>query len=191
LWKLEYQVTGLDLSASLLASARRKYPEIEFTQADVRSLPFETGTFDQALFSFNGLGHVYPAAEFRRALAEIARVLKPGGIFIYSGHNIIGRFGRYACPVSNFLMRGLPDITKTIIWQFRGSLPWRWYWRYKEAFGDIVVFSAPPWVHKKLHRLTGFETLDLVGGLFQPNRRSETWLTLREHHIHYVLRRKA
>ena len=70
-----------DLSPVMLERARmeakrRDLGQIEFTEADVEALPFETGTFDLCL-SYTGL-HCFldPAA----GLAEMARVLRPGGM---------------------------------------------------------------------------------------------------------------
>jgi ubiquinone/menaquinone biosynthesis C-methylase UbiE len=48
---------------------------IELTEADITALPFDDGTFDLCI-SFNGL-HCLP--DQRSALAEVGRVIKPGG----------------------------------------------------------------------------------------------------------------
>jgi SAM-dependent methyltransferase len=191
LWKAGYPVIGLDLSAGLVEAARKKYSQIEFKQGDVRSLPFESGMFDQVLFSFNGFDHLYPVEDFLKGLGEIRRVLRPGGALIYSGHNILGLLGRNLKPLKKFFVVGLPEIIKTLSLQSRNAQPWRWYWRYQEWFGYLVMFSAPPSVHRKLHDSGGFETVEVVGGWFHPVYHSERWLTFREHHIHYALRRKG
>lgn len=76
-------VTGVDASAEMLAHARETYnaPNIRFQQADVRSLPFETGSFDKvtARMVFH---HVLEGAE--TGIQEIFRILRPGGIFVFS-----------------------------------------------------------------------------------------------------------
>ena len=69
-----------DISPYMLERARPRAEAsgvegIELTEADAFSLPFDDGTFDLCV-SFNGL-HCLP--EQRPALAEIARVIKPGG----------------------------------------------------------------------------------------------------------------
>ena len=69
-----------DISPYMLERAKARADRsgvdgIELTEADVFSLPFDDVTFDLCV-SFNGL-HCLP--EQRPALAEIARVLKPGG----------------------------------------------------------------------------------------------------------------
>jgi ubiquinone/menaquinone biosynthesis C-methylase UbiE len=70
-------VTGSDFSGSMIAIARRTFPEIAFVQGDAHDLPFKNATFDRVLMNF-GLLHV---SHPERACAEACRVLKPGGKF--------------------------------------------------------------------------------------------------------------
>jgi SAM-dependent methyltransferase len=76
-----YRVVGVDRSKPLLAEARRRaegarWPKL--TQADYRKLPFADGSFDAAVCLFSSLGYLGDE-EDTNALAEIGRVLRPGG----------------------------------------------------------------------------------------------------------------
>jgi ubiquinone/menaquinone biosynthesis C-methylase UbiE len=76
-----YRVTGVDRSAALLDEARRRtgherWPKL--VQADYRELPFADASFDGALNLFSSLGYL-SAEEDTHVLAEIGRVLRPGG----------------------------------------------------------------------------------------------------------------
>ena len=76
-----YKVTGVDRSAALLEEARRRtgherWPKL--VQADYRELPFPDESFDAALNLFTSLGYLGIEAD-TRVLAEIGRVLRPGG----------------------------------------------------------------------------------------------------------------
>jgi ubiquinone/menaquinone biosynthesis C-methylase UbiE len=76
-----YRVVGADRSAALLEEARRradgaKWPKL--VQADYRDLPFADESFDAALNLFSSLGYLGDE-EDTKALAEIGRVLRPGG----------------------------------------------------------------------------------------------------------------
>lgn len=68
-------VTGVDFSARMIATARRDVPAATFEVADVEALPFADQAFDLAISNFGFQHFADPAA----ALTEIARVLKPGG----------------------------------------------------------------------------------------------------------------
>jgi ubiquinone/menaquinone biosynthesis C-methylase UbiE len=76
-----YRVTGIDRSQALLDEARRRAgdgPAPEFVRADYRDLPFADASFDAALNLFTSIGFLGDE-EDTRALAEIGRVLRPGG----------------------------------------------------------------------------------------------------------------
>ena len=59
----------------MLERARRKSGEIEWVQGDALALPFEDDSFDAATVGFG----VRNLEDLDRGLAELARVLRPGG----------------------------------------------------------------------------------------------------------------
>lgn len=69
------QVVACDLSEGMIEVGRQRHPELEFVQGDATNLPFADASFDAATISF-GLRNV---VDTRRALEEMARVVKPGG----------------------------------------------------------------------------------------------------------------
>ncbi|HET9250710.1 MAG TPA: class I SAM-dependent methyltransferase [Candidatus Eisenbacteria bacterium] len=78
------RATGLDLTPELLERARENARlarvEIDWHQGDAEELPFEDRTFDMVLSQF---GHMFaPRPEV--AVAEMLRVLKPGGTIAFS-----------------------------------------------------------------------------------------------------------
>lgn len=68
-------VVGIDFSPEMIAEAGKRHPRIEFRQADAMKLPFGDDEFDAVTISF-GLRNVQDP---KQALAEMYRVLKPGG----------------------------------------------------------------------------------------------------------------
>ena len=74
-------VCGIDPSASLLAGARRKAMHsglsIDFQPGGIEQLPYPDQSFDVVLSTF--MMHHLPDDIKRQGLAEIARVLRPGG----------------------------------------------------------------------------------------------------------------
>ena len=80
-------VTGLDLSAGMVATARANAAaagvgNVEFHQGDAEELPFGDASFDGSVCSL-GLMHVPDPG---RALAELARVIVPGGRLVANVH---------------------------------------------------------------------------------------------------------
>ena len=78
-------VVALDLSAGMLARAaelnRSTGVGVPLLQADAGALPMGDGTLDLACSAFGGLPFV---ADVEGVLAEVARVLRPGGRFVAS-----------------------------------------------------------------------------------------------------------
>jgi SAM-dependent methyltransferase len=74
--------TGLDLNGPGIAMCRRKYdlPGLDFIHGDAQAMPVDDASYD-VLISVEA-GHLYP--RFRSFLAEVARVLRPGGHFLYA-----------------------------------------------------------------------------------------------------------
>jgi SAM-dependent methyltransferase len=78
-------VVGLDLSGRLLYQARKRRDgpgRPLFLRADMRRLPFRTGTFGAAVNFFTSFGSFEDPAEDTRVVREVARILAPGGAFL-------------------------------------------------------------------------------------------------------------
>jgi ubiquinone/menaquinone biosynthesis C-methylase UbiE len=72
------EVVGVDLVPELLAEARsraREFPNVEFVEGDITSLPFEPASFDLA----GTVSTVHHIQRPELVVAEIARVTRPGG----------------------------------------------------------------------------------------------------------------
>ena len=84
---LGYRVSGFDLSAEAAALTRdllreKGYAPGDFRAADVRATGFPAGAFD-AVLAREVLDHL-PIREAREALAELLRILRPGGCLLLS-----------------------------------------------------------------------------------------------------------
>ena len=74
-------VTGIDISDEMINLARessRRFPQCDFEIASAEQLPFSDNEFTHA-FSMESL---YYYRDIPKALKEIHRVLKPGGVFV-------------------------------------------------------------------------------------------------------------
>ena len=89
--------TGIDLGEHYVLRARKQFPQKKFLVGDALDLKFPDKSFDSVL-TIGFLHHLDPP-EVLKSLAEIHRVLKPGGIFLLiedcptrSRWNVFGRF---------------------------------------------------------------------------------------------------
>jgi SAM-dependent methyltransferase len=81
---------GVDYAPAMIAHCRERFAdqaEMEFAVVDARRMTaFADGRFQFVMFSFNGIDSV--GHDDRLAiLGEVHRVLRPGGLFLFSAHN--------------------------------------------------------------------------------------------------------
>ena len=91
-------LAGVDLDLGLLRLAAARVDAAglgaDLLHADVRALPFADGAFDLVI----DFGTCYHIAGVTNALLEIARVLRPGGLFVHE--TPVGQ--HFAHPVRSF-----------------------------------------------------------------------------------------
>lgn len=79
---------GLDYSEKMVKVCREKFPQLEFVHGNACDLSqFGAGSFDVVVFSFNGIDYFTATEQRVRFLQECNRVLRDGGVFIFSTHN--------------------------------------------------------------------------------------------------------
>jgi len=149
----EVDGTGVDISKKSIATAKSlrqaqgkllrlrsgQAYRLRFQVADATKLPFPNESFNHVL-SFDFLEHTNKQ---KRVLAEMVRVLKPGGgLLVYT----INKNQRYTW---NLLLDKLGvDV-------------------YKRVAHDPSLFLEPRWVKKELERMgIGVERLELYGSFF-------------------------
>ena len=80
------RVEGIDVSPAVVAAARARNPGIAAAVGDVRALDLDDARFDLVL-SNSTLDHFPHRDDIRRALAELHRVMAPGGTLILTLDN--------------------------------------------------------------------------------------------------------
>ena len=111
---LAKEYVGIDYSPLMITTAQKKfqnYPKkISFLTMDARNMTFfPDGNFDFILFSWCGIDYV-DHEDRLKILSEIRRVLKKGGFFFFSTHNL--NYFKRGCSVKP------PGSLREIPWDF-------------------------------------------------------------------------
>lgn len=94
------EVIGVDFSKEMLDIAKKKNPDIKYFNMDATKLDFEDDFFDYVVMGF-GLRNI---PKNKEALAEIYRILKPGGFFMHLDFGEKTLFSKIFDKIVIFLM---------------------------------------------------------------------------------------
>jgi SAM-dependent methyltransferase len=99
--------TGLDLNRDGIVYCRKRHnlPGLDFVHGNAESLPFADESFD-AVINIEA-SHAYP--RFSRFLAEVERVLRPGGQFLYADFRGYLEFSEWETAMADAPMRMLSE----------------------------------------------------------------------------------
>lgn len=110
------QVTGLDLTPELLDAARENARlgglTIEWHEGDAEALPFEAASFDVVVSQY---GHMF-APRPDVVVAQLLRVLKPGGVIAFSTWPPELYVGRMFALVGRYLPPPPPGVAPPPLW---------------------------------------------------------------------------
>lgn len=87
LLEMGVDIVGIDVSMNMMARQQAKYPAAQLTQGSVTHMPFGRATFDVVLTAH--VLHLIP--DWRAALAEFRRVLRPNGVYLNIRSEPMGR----------------------------------------------------------------------------------------------------
>jgi SAM-dependent methyltransferase len=114
--RLGARVSGLDLTPALLDRARENaliaQVDVEWREGDAEALPFEDAAFDAVVSQFGHMFAPRPAV----ALAEMLRVLKPGGTVAFATWPPELVIGRMLALVSAYMPAPPPGVAPPGLW---------------------------------------------------------------------------
>jgi SAM-dependent methyltransferase len=137
------QVTAIDVAPTVLAAATVRYPAVLAVAADVRRLPFASGSFD-VVVSNSTLDHFETHDEILASLRGFHRILRPGGRLLLTMDNLAN-----------------PAVA------LRNALPYRLLRRLKLVAYPIGATAGPGRLRRMLGD-AGFDVLETVALLHCP-----------------------
>lgn len=136
-----WRVVCTDLSPGMVAEARRELNSeagLRFAAADAQALPFPDGCFDLVLANFM----LYHVPDRPRALAEVRRVLRPGGQFAAA---TVGR--GHMGGLRELVQRFVPDLPPEVLAQSQHFLLENGAEQLAPFFADIRLERQPNALH--------------------------------------------
>jgi SAM-dependent methyltransferase len=112
-------VVGVDVATEVLEMAREANPGVSYLGYDGTTLPFDAASFDVAV-AICVMHHV-PPAQWGAFLAEMRRVVKPGGLVIVFEHNPYNPMTRYVVAHSE-LDRGVQLLSSPQLKRLMGAV---------------------------------------------------------------------
>ena len=113
LLRLGAHVTALDISPGQLELLRGRVPDVEAVVGDITDLSrFPDDAFDATVCFGGPLSYVVDRAE--RAVAELARVTRPGGHLLVSVMSLAGAAIHYAAVIADVVRRDGPAKSREI-----------------------------------------------------------------------------
>jgi SAM-dependent methyltransferase len=88
LYEMGMRVRGIDRSETFVNVAKRRFPYLDIRAGSYDDIQEESSSFTNIFIGLNSIDYAFPESQRVAALKECARVLKPGGILIYSSHNL-------------------------------------------------------------------------------------------------------
>jgi SAM-dependent methyltransferase len=181
--KIASRYTGLDYSQGMVAACRARHPQLEVRQGDATDLSqFEDRLFDVVVFSFNGIDSIRTDEGRARCLHEVARVLKPDGVFVVSSHNAqaIGVWPQlktaHGIQIPWRIVYSLYKSARLAARSLRHSAFWKGSGYVNDpVHGGVVIYASTPSTFVPQVKLAGFEVVDVVAGP-DPNVQA-IWLT--------------
>jgi SAM-dependent methyltransferase len=166
--------TAIDYTPELVDACRARYPDARVLHGDARDLSrFADGSFQLAVFSFNGIDSVNSDDRIT-ILRGVHRVLRSGGVFVFSAHNRQGPGPREGFSFGVDLTRNPLKLAARVARRaLHATRSLRNYWRFSKLGYEGAGFSIANASAHDHGILVHYATLDhqlrqLEGAGFRP-----------------------
>lgn len=185
---------GIDYSPAMIEECQRKFPSLEFRIADVSDLsPLEDCSIDVVVFSFNGIDYLETDEARHRCFREVARVLRPDGVFLFSSHHAraLAHWPNFSgARIHQIIWRSVLGTIKAINSTskaiFRSSFYSGQGYLLDPVHGGLWTYVSCPAVIARQAANCGFHVVEVIPGHY-PQISASAFT----HWFYYCLRRKS
>jgi SAM-dependent methyltransferase len=143
-----FDAVGCDLSFTLLRAGIDEYGPLPVARADMRSLPFCSGSFAGLVNFFTSFGYFATEEENLSVVREMARVLRPDGVFLFDYLNVDRELDKLVERETRETPRGRVEIE-------------RWFDPRDRSFNKRITIGQK----RYLERVRGYD-LDEISTMF-------------------------
>jgi len=143
-----FAAVGCDLSFTLLRAGIDEHGSLPVARADMRSLPFGSNSFGGLVNFFTSFGYFATEDENLQVVREMARVLRPGGVFLFDYLNVDRELDKLVERESLETPRGRVEIE-------------RWFDPRDRSFNKRITIGQK----RYLERVRGYD-LDEISTMF-------------------------
>jgi SAM-dependent methyltransferase len=160
-----FDVVGIDLDPQMIDTARRRYPAAAFESRDMLEVGTLPPGFDLIFCIGNSAPHV-TQADFTRLIGDIARLLAPGGVWLFQivNYDFILTHQAYAFPP-----RTLKGGEAVFSREYRDISDSQLRFHTRLVAGRQVVFEGEVWLYPMrsaaylaVHAQRGFQLIEHV-----------------------------
>ena len=156
--ELGLPVIGVDFSKALIQLARQRFPYLDFRVGSLTETGEPDSFFNAVFVSLQAIDLLFPLNQRVIALREWARILRPGGVLIYSSNNV------------KCLHMFAPRYWRRHLWKLRRTLKAFSQFALISDDGIQGIFAAPEAVIAQTEE-AGFRFLEMRGRNMSSNLR--------------------
>ena len=177
LYEMGMKVRGVDYSDIFIEIANRRLPYLDIRRGSFTAIDEPNASFDHVLISICSIDCAFPETEREKAFRECVRVLKPGGTFICSSHNL--RSFHPLSPYYNYRSR--------ILWKWRNTLNGFKKKCYVNEGKEVLFYSQPGYTQRQVEA-TGVKLVEILGFRRFKSEKLDQYFSP---YVHYVFRKPA
>lgn len=173
LFEKGYKITGIDLYEEMLQIARKRLPNVEFIEQDMRRLRLDK-KFDAIIALGRTFTYMTTNEDVEQSIHSIATCLNPGGIFLFdnfSAPHFIKNFKEHEEKIHEIDLghRTIKRISRNT-WNLKHGVTFNWYAKYqieeqgklKEIDDESVLRAFFPEELEYFLKREGLEMVELI-----------------------------